>query len=140
MPKRAGSLKNTTVRFDPPGLCLVCLPERRRASDEKVFRNSLSGDRPKTEEGTGGSPSEALLRQLEALRFLKRGSHQSDALLDLCQLFRPLPVPLLARFSGCLILRCTQPEYRARTRGCDVRGEKQETVFPRSRCFSGKVF
>ena len=108
MRKRAGSLKNTTVRFDPPELCLVRLPERRRASHEKVFRDSLPGDTPKTEAGIGGSPLEALLRQLEPLRFLKGGGHQSDALLDLCQLFRPLPVPLLARLSSCLILRCTQ--------------------------------
>ena len=75
---------------------------------KKCFVILCPATHPKTEAGIGGSPLEALLRQLEPLRFLKGGGHQSDASLDLCQLFRPLPVPLLARLSSCLILRCTQ--------------------------------
>src|SRR5882762_8574591 len=47
MPKRAGSLKNTIVPSDPPGLCLAFLPERRRASHEKVFCTVLQFSAPR---------------------------------------------------------------------------------------------
>src|SRR2546429_9465619 len=62
MRKRAGSLKNTIVRFDPPELCLVRLPERRRAFLENAFRKLCS-------------------TTVNFCAFLKEGGHESCVLI-----------------------------------------------------------
>src|SRR5438105_13961241 len=104
MPKRAGSLKNTIVRSDSPGLCLVSLPERRRGSHENVLCNSPPRDtHPKTPpagHSIGPAFRGSAPPTVNFCAFSRGEAHQSDVLLDRCQAFVPLVAHLVSRPVG----------------------------------------